>query len=58
MIGVEVTIHPIDSVIPKYQGFWDGEKLYAYGYVCPNCDRYVREGDKYCSHCRMKLEWK
>ena len=52
-----VDIAKIDSVTPKYQGFGDGEKLFAYGYICPNCKGYVREGDKYCAQCGMKLEW-
>lgn len=26
--------------------------------ICPVCDSYVQYGDKYCSNCGQKLEWK
>ena len=57
MITPKTFIIPITTVKPIYCKFISGNKFVAYTYVCPNCKSYVKENQKYCHECGMKLEW-
>ena len=34
-----------------------GEQIICYEWICENCKKKVLNGDDYCSHCGVKLDW-
>ena len=50
-------IVPITTARAKYCEFISDGKIVASAWKCVNCGTYVKQGQKYCHECGMKLEW-